>query len=391
MRLCVVTETYPPEVNGVAHTVRHLVEGLRGRGQVVVVVRPRQRGDAGASGDVLVSALPLPRYAGLQVGLPAPRVLRTAWRQQRPDAVYVATEGPLGWSAARAAARLGIPAVSGFHTNFHRYMRHYGGAWLQRPTARYLRAFHERTAATLVATPELRHQLHADGYRNVHVLGRGVDTSLFSPVRRSTALRHTWGARDDDVVALYVGRLACEKNVPLAMDAYRAMRYAEPRLRLVVVGDGPLRSALTAAHPDVRFCGLKRGEALATHYASADVMLFPSETETFGNVVLEALASGLIVLAYDYAAARAHVRHGDNGILAPYGRAPAFVHAALAIARDAPKLGGMRVRARETALGLDWPRIVDRFEWLLADAVKAAGSASPGSTGTPPALRAQAV
>jgi glycosyltransferase involved in cell wall biosynthesis len=321
--ICIVTETYPPEINGVALTLSRLVSGLRARGHLVSLVRPRQDTDAlrhGGSDEMLVPGLAVPGLTGVRVGLPAGRALRRRWEADRPCVVYVATEGPLGWSALRAGERLGLALWSGFHTNFHRYARHYGAGWLSPATLRYLRRFHNRTRSTLVATEELRVSLRVAGFANIAVLGRGVDGGLFTPARRSPMLRASWGASDGHLVALHVGRVAPEKNIPLAVQAYQAMQRAWARTRFVAVGDGPLRAALQAACPDLLFCGARTGEALAAHYASADVLLLPSETETFGNVTLEAMASGLAVVAYDYAAARVHIRSGESGVLVPCGQ-----------------------------------------------------------------------
>jgi len=369
-RVCLVTETYPPEINGVASTLARLASGLRARGHVVSLVRPRQPTVDGAGvppepGTLLVSGMRLPGYAGLRMGFPAGGVLRAVWSRSRPDAVYVATEGLLGWSALRAAAALDIPAYSGFHTNFDRYVSHYGAGWLRRPIAAYLRRFHNASAGTFVSTERLRAELGAAGFERLSVLGRGVDHGRFDPVRRSTALRAEWGAGDDDLVVLYVGRLAAEKNVELAVRAYRAMQQVSRRMRFVVVGDGPLGATLAGAHPDLVFRGFRTGDDLAAHYASADVFLFPSETETFGNVTLEAMASGLAVVAYDYAAAHVHVEPGVTGMLAPPGDACGFVAAATALARAPELLAPMRRRARAAMEAVDWTRVVARFEQLL--------------------------
>src|SRR5262249_22267381 len=212
--------------------------------------------------------LPLPGYRALRFGLPTGARLRATWQASRPDAVYVATEGPLGLSALRTANALGLAVVSGFHTNFDRYVEHYGARWLRRPAMAYLRRFHNQTTTTVVATDELRASLHALQFRNVEVLGRGVDCALFTPARRSTALRAAWGAADDDVVVAYVGRVAAEKNVDLAIDAYRSMQAVHGRLRFVVVGEGPAQERLRRAHPDLVFCGFRTGEELGAHYAS---------------------------------------------------------------------------------------------------------------------------
>jgi glycosyltransferase involved in cell wall biosynthesis len=363
--LSVVTETYPPEINGVASTVGHLVRGLAGRGRAVSLIRPRQGLADVGSATALVRGWPLPRYAGVQIGAPAPGLLRDVWTRRRPAAVYVATEGPLGYSAVLTARRMGIRVVSGFHTNFHGYLRHYRAAWLRHVALGYLRHVHNLADATVVATEALRERLHALGFANLAVLGRGVDTELFSPARRSAGLRAAWGVAENELVVLHVGRIAPEKNLALAIEAYRAMARDGRAARFVVVGDGPLRGAVQRANPDLIFTGVLTGERLAAHYASADVFVLSSETETFGNVTLEALASGLAVVAFDDAAASVHVADGVSGALAPRGDARAFVAAARDLVQAPERLAGMRRRARAAVADLDWCRIVERFESLL--------------------------
>jgi len=368
LHICVVTETYPPEVNGVALTLGHLVNGMIARGHSVSIVRPRQqaidRFGAGA-GVTLVGGLPLPGYKGLQFGLPSGALLQQLWMRRRPDAVYVATEGPLGWSAVRVARRLAIPAFSGFHTNFHSYSRHYGVGWLCGFVFGYLRRFHNRSTGTIVPGFELRDRLQALGFRNVNYLGRGVDSRLFDPGKRSAELRRRWGVGECELALLYVGRIAGEKNLPLAIGAYQRVRQSADGAKFIVVGDGPMYAELRARHRDVIFCGMLTGEALAAHYASADVFLFPSETETFGNVTLEAMASGLAVIAFDYAAARWHIVNGETGVLVPFADSNAFLDAAENLSRDPDHAREIGRRAREYAASLGWERVVERFEMLL--------------------------
>ena len=365
---CVVTETFPPEVNGVALTLSHLVRGLGARGHRVSVVKPRQRKFDAKSCNAHVTevaGLPLPGYKGLQFGLPSGGLLQQVWMRQRPDAVYVATEGPLGLSAVRVARRLSIPVFSGFHTNFHSYSRHYGVAWLEGLVLWYLRRFHNRTRGTLVPSAELRDRLHARGFKNVAFVGRGVDSELFDPQRRRAELRNEWGVGENEIALLYVGRLAGEKNIRLAVDAYRASKRLCANLKFVIVGDGPLRQSLKTENPDLVFCGMQTGERLAEHYASADVFLFPSETETFGNVTLEAMASGLAVVAYDYAAAGWHVVHGETGVLVPFGDSKMFVESAVGLVRQEDRVHQIRAKARAYAASISWARVVERFETLL--------------------------
>lgn len=368
--ICVVTDTYPPEINGAALTLARLVDGLRARGHSVSVVGPRQWSGVRSAitpdpNITLVRGVPLPGYKGLHFGLPAGGVLRDCWTLHRPDVIYVATEGPLGWSAVRTARRFGVPVLSGFHTNFHSYLRHYRAGWLQHFGAHYLRWFHNRTAGTLVPSVDLHDRLHASGFHNVQVLGRGVDNQLFTPTRRCATLRETWGVSECDLVVLYVGRVAPEKNIELAIDAYRAMQTYSKAAKFVIVGDGPQRPAIQNDHPDLCFSGVHRGEQLAKHYASADVFLFPSETETFGNVTLEAMSSGLAVIAYNYAAAKTHITHDETGVLVPYNDPRAFVAAAIQLARAPQRLSMIRRQAREYAAKLGWLHVVQQFETLL--------------------------
>ena len=252
LEVAVVTETFPPEVNGVARTVGILVDGLIARGHRVQLIRPRQGPhdlpiDRPRLETVLRPGLPIPGYSGLRMGLPAKRALLRAWRLKRPQVLQVVTEGPLGSSALAAAKALEIPVCSEFHTNFHSYSRHYGLGLLARPVAAHLRSLHNRAEVTLVPTAELASELGAAGYERVRVVGRGVDTNLFNPNRRSDDLRRSWGAAPDDTVAMYVGRLGPEKNLRLFIQATAAMRAFDPRLKVVVVGDGPAGRALRAS------------------------------------------------------------------------------------------------------------------------------------------------
>lgn len=361
-----VTETYPPEINGVALTVQSLHDGLRNLGHGVGLVRPARPGEcAGESPELLrVDGAPLPRYPGLRFGLPAGRALLRRWSLQRPDALYIATEGPLGWSALRAAKRLGIPVATGFHTRFDDYVGRYGAGFLSPWVFAWLRRFHNRADATLVPTRELASQLTKDGFRSARHLARAVDTTRFHPRHRSDALRAAWGLGAEDLALLHVGRLAPEKNLPLLLHSYAAIKAQRPSTRLVIVGDGPARASLEKAHPEVVFCGTQRGEALATHFASGDLFCFPSLSETFGNVTLEAMASGLPTVAFDYGAAHEHLVDGQHGAAVPFGDEPAFVRRCLDVAIDRDR-NLMGEKARAAVEGLSPDRVARDFAGLL--------------------------
>jgi len=299
-------------------TLGRFVDGLRERGHLVHVYhtadRPKQ------TGETPLPSIPLPGYKEVRMGLPGRFKLFNQWKKKRPDVVYVATETPLGYSAIQAAQTLGIPVAAGFHTN-----------------------------------------LKKEGFDEVRLLGRGVDTKLFTPEKRSEDLRREWGAAPDDVVCLYVGRVSTEKNIPVSMEAYRAMREIQPNTEMVIVGDGPERESLAKKFPEVIFAGMQTGEDLAAHYASCDVLLFASETETYGNVVMEALGSGNVTLSYDYAAPKRFVIEGENGYKAPLGDAEAFIEAARNIARN-PDQKALKLAARRSAEELSWGRVITSFE-----------------------------
>jgi len=375
MHIAMVTETYPPEVNGVARTVALIAEGLRALGHTIQLVRPRQsRADtalvAANYAELLRPGIPIPRYTQLKMGLPSRRALLRAWRERRPDLVHIATEGPLGWSALAGARALGLPVASDFHTNFHAYSRHYGAAWLARPVAAVLRRFHNRCDCTMVPTDEMAEELGRLGFERLRVVGRGVDALTFAPSKRRAELRAQWGAGDGDLVALCVSRFAPEKNFPLAIEAYEAMRRANPATKLVLVGDGPLLGELRKAKAGSVIAGRLVNGELSAHYASADVFLFPSATETFGNVTLEAMASGLAVVAFRYAAARQHLEHGRSGLLAEPGDRAGFIALAGRLAREPALARELGRAARAAAEPVSWERITADFEVVLLDTVQ---------------------
>jgi glycosyltransferase involved in cell wall biosynthesis len=384
LRVAVITETYPPEVNGAAITLARVVEGLRARKHQLQLIRPRQQAAEVAQCDarfheLLVRGLPVPRYPQLKMGLPARQALLQLWETQRPDIVHIATEGPLGWSALRAAMHLKLPVCSDFRTNFHAYSRHYGVGWLQRPIMAYLRAFHNGTQRTMVPTQALRRELSRFGFRNLSVVMRGVDTALFDPDKRCEELRCAWGATPRTTVAIYVGRLAPEKNLGMLVSAFQAMKQVNADLKLVLVGDGPSRCELQARCPDAVFAGVRSGQDLAAHYASGDVFLFPSLTETFGNVTLEAMASGLAVLAYDHAGAAQLICSGENGLLAPLEGADAFANLAMRLAEDRDTVRALGLRARHTAAALSWERIVEQIEAVFMAEIRDAERPQDGT------------
>lgn len=377
LRVAVVTETWPPEVNGVAVTLSKLIHHLGQRHHTIQLIRPRQdKHDEGQEqtgwSELLLRGLPIPRYPQLKLGLPSKKALIKAWSTKRPDLVHIATEGPLSWSALQAAHLLRLPVTSDFRTNFHSYCQHYGVGWLSKPIVAYLRKFHNRTAFTMVPTQAMKHQLEAMGFKNLRVVARGVDTQLFHPDKRSEVMRKSWGVTPDTVVLLSVGRLAAEKNLDLTIQTYQALVSTGRHVKMVFAGDGPMRAVTELKCQDAVFMGMCTHTQLSTLYASADLLLFPSLTETFGNVTLEALASGTPVLAFDCAAASDFITDHHNGWLINSDEPHTYIQRAMSITQDVHTLRRAREFTRTSVAHLGWDEIAGQVETIFQRAIEIA-------------------
>ena len=375
LRIAVVTETWPPEVNGVAMTLAKLVQGLSHRTHDVQLIRPRQTKTDSPMSDssleeVLMRGMPIPRYPELKLGLPSKKTLVKTWTLRRPDVVHIATEGPLGWSALQAAKVLKLPVTSDFRTNFQSYSKHYGVGWLRKPIVAYLRKFHNATACTMVPTRELMRTLSENGFANLKVVSRGVDTKLFNISKRDTSLRRSWGATDNTKVLISVGRMAPEKNLDQVLKTYEALKSTGQSFKLVMVGDGPLKEQFQKRYPEIIFPGMLSQSNLAAYYASSDLFIFPSQTETFGNVTLEALASGIPVLAFDCAAARDWVQTGVNGWLVAENNPEGFSAQAVTIFNSKDLLDQITQSTRQQVVHLDWDQIAEQVESVFWDAIR---------------------
>lgn len=364
MRIDIITDTYLPDINGVAMTLGRLVGLLRARGHKVHVVHTAVEADIN-TGETRVKSIALPTYSEVRIGFPSYMRLKKRWVKKRPDVIYVATESPLGISALKAANAMNIPVAAGFHTNFHQYMNKYKLAVLKDVAMNYLKSVHEKADLTLTPSEDAVTMLKESGFKKVNLLGRGVDTELFSPSKRSEKLRKSWGADDQSPVAIIVGRVAVEKNLDFALNClHEAKKSCLAELKIVVVGSGPAQKKLQETYSDVQFLGTKQGEKLAQCYASADIMVFASETETFGNVILEAMASGLVTMSYNYAASKLYVKDGVNGYHAEKSNELEF----------SEKLGNalqdwqnkeIKEAAVETVSKLSWESVTDTLERYL--------------------------
>ena len=364
MHIEFVTDTYPPDINGAAKTLSYLVTYLRTEGHKVTIMGPHPESE------LKIASVRVPKYASVNLGLITQSRLRKHWQKSRPDVIYIAGEAFLGASAVKAASQLGIPTIAGYHTNYDQYAANWKMKFLAARATRYMINFHKRAMATVVPSESVMNDLQELGYNDLHNLGRGVDAKLFHPSKRSADRRAEWNADSNTPVALFASRVSPEKNLTLLSQAFKKMQQLNPDTRCVIVGDGPSYKRFKRENPNVICYTFKHGEELAEIYASADIMVFPSLTETFGNTVTEALASGLVVVAYDYAAAQMHIEHEVNGLLAHYGNEEQFLQncdQAMRLVSDE----SLRTAAHRSVSNLTWDTVAQRLVDIAGELIEA--------------------
>ncbi|RJL74306.1 glycosyltransferase family 4 protein [Acinetobacter radioresistens] len=376
LKIALVTETWPPEINGVALSLLQLCKGLQQQGHKILLIRPHQHQSCPhftPNRECLVVSQAIPRYPGLHFGWPQYLKVSQALDDFKPHVVHIVTEGPLGLTALQTAKSAGIPVSSGFHSPFQDFSRFFDLAFLVKPVQKYLCWFHNSTQLTCIPSKDTEQLLKDMGVScPLKVIARGVDPQQFNPEKRSEQLRKSWGVTADTKVLLYVGRLSPEKEVDVLIESHaRLYSNKESSPKLVIVGDGPDRSRLQkmVQNSNVIFTGNLSGEVLATTYASADVFAFASQVETFGNVVLEAMASGLPVIAYDYACAHVYVEHGQTGWLSPLKDINGLSRAIENLPENTV-LRTMGLNARKRVQHAGWQQPVQQLEQALYQVVQ---------------------
>jgi phosphatidylinositol alpha 1,6-mannosyltransferase len=361
VRIAIITESFPPDVNGVAHSVLRIAGQLMLRGHQPLVIAPEPvspwpPADAALGYPVVrVPSVPMPGYPGFRLGLSARRV-RAALARHRAELVHLASPFVLGASGCSAARQLGLPVVAVYQTDVPAYARLYGtGLVGQALSWQRLRRIHHRAARTLAPSTAAAADLQAHGIGRVWLWGRGVDTSRFAPARRDGALRQSL-APGGEMLAGYVGRLAPEKRVDLLAGVA-----ALPGVRLVMVGSGPAEAAARRAMPAAVFLGQRQGDALAAIYASLDVFVHSGPHETFGQTLQEAAASGLPVVAPAAGGPIDLVDDGVTGFLVPPGDAGALAGAVARLAADPALRAAQGEAARARVLGRGWPVLCEEL------------------------------
>jgi glycosyltransferase involved in cell wall biosynthesis len=359
VRIGLVTDTYVPQVNGVSTIVGRIVGMLGEAGHDVAIVAPRYPGESTPpiAHELRVASLPFPPYPAIRLSLPSFGAVAGFLDEFRPDLLHVHTEGPLGLAGRRFALRRDIPLVTSFHTDFPRYARHYGVPMLAPLVWHWMAWFHGPARMTLTPGDGTRAELERHGVSNARVWGQGVDSRQFHPSHRERGWRRWLAGGDDTVIVLHVGRLAPEKNLEVLIDAWQlARKRLGQRATFVVAGEGPLAPRILRELPFVRQLGFLPRASLANLYASCDLCVLPSYTETCGLVALEAMASGLPVIAADAGGLRESVDHERTGLLIAPHDAQGFAAGIEALVLDSGRRFALAAAAREWVLQRDSAR-----------------------------------
>lgn len=357
LRVALITSSYNYIADGVALTLNRLVAHLHAQGVEVLVAAPVARAAAfDHVGELApVPSAPLPFRSEYRLAIGLTPALRRRLEGFDPDIVHIATPDLLGHHALAFAQARGVPAVASYHTRYEAYLKDYGLAFLEDFVAARLRRFYGACDEVYVPSVSMAEHLKAAGFAdNVRLWARGVDTARFDPARRSVAFRRRLGAEDGTPVIAFVGRLVREKRLDILIEVMARLKAAGLAHRTLIVGDGPDRAMLERGLPEATFTGFLTGDALATAYASADIFLFPSDTESFGSVTLEAMASGLPAVCADAIGSRCLVMEGVTGFLAAAGDAAAFAAPLAALAGQTTLRRTMGEAGRARSLTFSW-------------------------------------
>ncbi len=406
LHIALVTETWLPDINGVASSVYQIMRELKSMGHRITLIRPKQSDEveqhtlttglntAAVTTDLQVPSLPIPYYPHLRMGLPCYRFLTKQLRKLRPDIVHIVTEGPLGLAALIAGKQQSIKVSSGYHTAFHDFSRYFGWKVVSLPLLAYMKRFHNQCNATCIPSQTTQHQLAEFGFKHLYQVGRGVDTARYAPSKRSQALRQSWGVGEGTTVLMCVSRVSPEKGMDTVIKSFKALQLQQlhRHVKLVIVGDGPYKEALVKRHANdtsIIFAGFKTGEALASYYASADAFVFASQVETFGNVVTEAMASGLPIFAYHDAAAALLV--DDNcGKTVPLGQEQRFIEMISELPKQ-QQLDQMRLAARHKVAAFSWQKPAQEMLTMFYEVLSIQTNTLTASTVTPAILPSQSI
>jgi glycosyltransferase involved in cell wall biosynthesis len=379
-RVALFAGAYNHIADGVSLTLNRLVDHLEREGVAVRVFAPTVEDPAiedHAGTLVSVPSMPLPGRSEYRLSLGLSSSVQAALDAFDPTLYHIATPDVLGRQALSRAQATGTPVVASYHTHFSSYLKYYHLGLLERPLWSYLRSFYTQCQQVYVPTAAIGEVLRDHGITNgLRLWPRGVNPERFSPTRRSNAWRRAHGIGDDEVVVAFVSRLVWEKGLDVYADVIERLERQDVPHHSLVVGDGPAREALETRLPNTTFTGFLEGDTLAQAYASSDLFLFPSDTETFGNVTLEAMASGLPTVCADAAGSRDLVDDGTTGRLCPPGNVEAFTDAVRGLIVDAPRRERMGTAAHERSGDFTWSNVLRRMTRYYDEVLEHTGPSS---------------
>lgn len=384
LRIALFSGNYNCVTDGPALALNRLVSYLLEGGSQVRVFAPTIPHPAFSPTGELISvpSIPLPGRPEYRLAFGLPSQQRRQLAAFRPQIFHLSAPDWLGWAALRQARRLGCPVVASYHTRFDRYLRYYGAAALEPLATRLLMSFYNRCDLVLAPCESMAEELQRQGMQTpIAIWGRGVDTEHFSPRHRNPAWRRAHGIGETDLVVLFVGRLVREKGLDRFTRVIRGARErTQKKLAVVIVGDGPARDWFSEHMPEARFSGHLSGKALAAAYANADIFFNPSDTETFGNVTLEAMASGLACLCVDAPGSRSLISHEATGLLAPANPEEHLINSLVALVENEGMRSRLAAAARQAALCRRWEvvlqSVVDHYHRLLMERYRIARPAT---------------
>ena len=364
-RIALFSGAYNHIADGVTLTLNRLVKHLVNNGSEVRVFAPTIKKPAISHIGVLIPtpSLPIPGRPEYRISTGLSGKIRKELDDFNPDIIHLATPDVAGYRALKYAQRMNVPVVSSYHTHFTSYLKYYKLEWLESRVWNYLKWFYSQCKQVYVPSESMADVLNSYGItENLLLWERGVYVDLFTPERRSSSWRKKNGIGEDEVVISFISRLVWEKGLDIYANVIEALASRGIPHRSVIVGDGPAREELEQRLGNTLFLGYQRGEDLATAYASSDIFLFPSETETFGNVTLEAMASGIPAVCADATGSRSLIRDGITGYLAVPRDSGSFLHYVQRLATDAQLRHTMGRLARKRALEFAWPVILSKIE-----------------------------
>lgn len=365
MKIAIFTDTFYPDINGVAQTLNRLTNYLAEQNITFKVFAPTSTVEEDLSGPIhRFNSLSFFLYPECRLAVPNLFEIRSIVQDFSPDLIHVATPFSIGLCGVYLAKKLNIPLVGSYHTNFDRYLQYYGMPYLSKIAWKYIQWFHRPCEKLFVPSIDTYQQLKQHGFTNLEIFPRGVDCKLFHPYYDTAAVKSLYHSQGKYLLT-YVGRLAPEKDLETLLAVAKSIpAELNEKIQWLIIGDGPLREKLEAQAPNnVIFTGYLDGKDLAQAYSASDLFVFPSPTETFGNVVLEALASGVPVIGANSGGVKNIIQSGETGILCPPGNVEEFTKAIIQLINNTPLKKQMGIAGRNYALTQSWNRIFEDLIW----------------------------